>query len=332
MPLVDLPLSELERYRPELVAPADLGQRWDATLAEAREHDLALAVVPVDAGLVAVETFDVTFAGFGGDPVKAWYVRPRGAVGPLPVIVEYNGYGGGRGLVHERLFWAAAGYAHLFMDTRGQGSSWGSGGVTADRAGAAGGAGGPSHPGYMTRGVLDFETYYYRRLITDAVRAVDAARRLPGVDPERVVVSGGSQGGALALAVAGLTEGLSGVLPDVPFLCHIRRAVDMSDTDPYAEVARYLAVHRGHVDQVFRTMAYVDGVHLGARATAPALFSVALMDTICPPSTVYAAYHAYGGPASIETYPFNGHEGGQGHHQVRQLAWLRTVLGEPSGG
>ena len=202
---------------------------------------------------------------------------------------------------------------------------------TADRAGTVAEAGAPSHPGFMTRGILDFDSYYFRRLIADAVRAVDAARALPGVDPDRVAVTGGSQGGGLALAVSGLADGLVAVMPDVPFLCHFRRAVDLSDTDPYAEIAHYLAVHRGHVDQVFRTLSYVDGVHLGARATAPALFSVALMDPICPPSTIYAAYHAYGGPASIEVYPFNGHEGGQAHQQVRQQAWLGGVLGRASG-
>ncbi len=327
MPLMDLPLAELERYRPELVAPEDLVERWSGTLGSARAHDLALSVVPVDAGLRAVEAFDVTFAGFGGDPVRAWYTRPAGVQGRLPAIVEYNGYGGGRGLVHEHLYWAACGYAHLFMDTRGQGSAWGSGGETPDNAGTQAEAGAPSHPGFMTRGVLDFDAYYYRRLVTDAVRAVDAARAIPGIDASRVVVTGGSQGGGLTLAVAGLVDGLAAAMPDVPFLCHFRRAVDMSDSDPYGEIARYLSVHRGKVDQVFRTLSYVDGVHLGAMATAPALFSVALMDPICPPSTVFAAYHAYGGPASIEVYPFNGHEGGQAHQQARQQLWLRSLLG-----
>ncbi len=318
-------LEDLQAYRPALTPPADLADRWAATLTQARRHDVDVRVEPVKSGLTVVDVFDVTFAGFGGDPVRAWLQRPAGAQGPLPVVVEYNGYGGGRGLPHERLFWAAAGYAYLFMDTRGQGSAWGSGGHTADAsAGAA--AGDPAHPGFMTRGVRDFDTFYFRRLLTDAVRAVDAVRTIHGIDPDRVVVAGGSQGGGLAIGVAGLVDGLAAVLPDVPFLCHIRRGVEVSDADPYGEVARYLSVHRGAVDDVFRTLAYVDGVHLGARATAPALFSVALMDPVCPPSTVFAAFHAYGGPAQIEIYPFNGHEGGQGHHQVRQLAWLATVL------
>ncbi|MFJ6677320.1 acetylxylan esterase [Actinosynnema sp. NPDC091369] len=45
----------------------------------------------------------------------------------------------------------------------------------------------------------------------------------------------------------------------------------------------------------FATLAYFDGVHFAQRATAPALFSVGLMDPIRPPSTVYAAFNHYAG-------------------------------------
>ena len=321
MSTVDLPLEELEQYRPIVAEPTDFDDLWATTLAQARTVPLDLAVTPVSCDLALVEVYDLEFAGFGGDRIKAWYLRPSGVAARLPVVVDFPGYGGGRGLPHERLGFAVAGYAYLFMDNRGQGSTWGSGGDTADPHGA-----GPSLPGVMTRGILNIREYYYRRLFTDAVRAVDAARALDGVDPAQVVVAGGSQGGGLALAVAGLVEGLAGVMADVPFLSHIRRGVEVSDTDPYREIVRYLAVHRNHVDAVFRTLSYVDGVSHSRRASAPALFSVGLLDTVCPASTVYAAFHAYAGDKQIVVYPFNSHEGGGAHQFERQLAWLRTTL------
>lgn len=331
MAIFDLPLRELERYLPELDEPADFDDFWARTLAEARRHDVLVDVRPVDTALRLVEALDVTFAGFDGQPVRAWVTRPAGpATDPrgLPAVVELVGYGGGRGLVHERLAWAAAGYVHLVMDTRGQGSTWGAGGATPDPGGS-----GPAAPGVMTRGIEDPHGYYYRRLMTDAVRAVDAVRALDGVDPARVSVAGGSQGGGLALAAAGLSDGLLAVLPDVPFLCHVRRAVDLTDDKPYGELVEYLSVHRGSADQVFRTLSYVDAVHHARRATAPAFFSVALRDTICPPSTVFAAYNHYAGlaPARPETridvYEFNRHEGGQAHQVERQLRWLAPLAG-----
>lgn len=321
MPFFDLPLSELRAYRPEVAEPADFDEFWSRTLAESR----ALAQPPrlerADSPLTLVDVYDLTFSGFGGDPVKAWYLVPAGATGPLPVIVEYNGYGGGRGLPHERMAWAGCGYAYVFMDTRGQGSVWGTGGDTPDPHGS-----GPAAPGVMTRGVEDPDAYYYRRVFTDAVLLIDAVRSLPEVDADRIVVTGGSQGGGITLAVAGLVEGLRAAMPDVPFLCHFERAVGLTDAFPYQEVVQYLAVHRDAVEATFRTLSYFDGVNFARRATAPALVSTALHDPICPPSTVFAAANHYRGDVEVEVYPFNQHEGGQGLQWERQARFVRDVL------
>jgi cephalosporin-C deacetylase len=324
----DLPLEQLARYLPDLAVPDDLDGFWKQTLAQAREYDLAATFAPVDTGLTVVDTFDVRYAGFGGSPVKGWLHLPSGPLrggDALPAVVEYVGYGGGRGLPHERNLWACAGYAHFVMDTRGQGSTW-SVGDTPDDAGA-----GPAHPGFMTRGILDPQTYYYRRVFTDAVRAVEAARTHPAVDRDRVAVTGGSQGGGLSLAVAGLVDDLFAVLPDVPFLSDFRRATSLVDTMPYKEVALYLKAHRDHVATVFETLSYFDVAVLGRWANAPALFSVALMDMTCPPSTVYAAYNHYAGPKDIRVYPYNDHEGGKEFHDVAKLRWLADLVADRSG-
>lgn len=316
MPRFDLSPAELHGYRPDVPEPDDFDAFWAATLADAPSDPPVFTRLP--GALSLVEVWDVSFAGFGAHPVKAWLLLPAGAAEPLPGVVEFLGYGGGRGLPHERLAWVTAGYAHLIMDTRGQGSGWGGGGDTADPVGS-----GPAAPGFMTRGIDAPETYYYRRLFTDGVRAVETLRSHPRVDAARVAVTGVSQGGGIAIAVAGLTPGLAGAMPDVPFLCHFDRAVGLTDRDPYQEIVRYLSVHRGAEERVFRTLSYFDGVNFARRTTAPALFSVAHLDPICPPSTVFAARnHWAGGEAGIVEYSFNEHEGGQAHQWPRQADWL----------
>jgi cephalosporin-C deacetylase len=111
--------------------------------------------------------------------------------------------------------------------------------------------------------------------------------------------------------------------------------VQITASDPYGEVATYLSVHREQVETVFRTLSYVDAVNHAKRAVAPARFSVALMDTVCPPSTVYTAYNWYGRHArdagravdtTIDVWPFNDHEGGVGHQWARQIPWLAGLL------
>jgi cephalosporin-C deacetylase len=332
--LFDLPLAELRVYRPEREEPGDFDGFWAGTLADARSHPLKARFEPVDAGLATIDVFDLTFAGFGGQPIKGWFLAPRDVAGSpfardgrLSCVVEYIGYGGGRGRPIDWLLPPSAGHAHLVMDVRGQGSTWRAGDTPDPESEASSG----QHPGFVTRGILDPATYYYRRLITDAARAVEAAHAHPLVDPARVALNGGSQGGGLALAVAGLVPDLLLTLADVPFMCHWRRAAEITDGDPYHEIVRYCKVHRDQADRVFRTLSYFDGINFAARATSPALFSVGLMDQVCPPSTVFAAYNHYAGPKAIEVYPFNGHEGGESTHVELKMRRLAEVAGGSGG-
>lgn len=316
----DLPLDELRDYRPHVAEPADFDDFWTSTLAESRALGERPSVTAVETPITRFLIDDVTFPGFQGEPIRAWLTRTSDT--PTRTVVEYVGYGGGRGIPGEHLRWAAAGYTHVLMDVRGQASMWGSGGDTPDPHGSA-----VSTPGFMTRGIEDPGTYYFRRLIVDAVRLLDQVAALPGVDPDRVAVTGVSQGGGVALAAAALSPLPRAVLPDVPFLCHFRRSVELTPAPPYTEIARYLAVHRGREERVFETLGYVDGVNFARRITQPALFSVGLMDDVSLPSSVFAAFNQVAAAdREIAVYGFNGHDGGGFAHWGRQTEWLAHRL------
>jgi cephalosporin-C deacetylase len=321
MALFDMSLDALRAYQPNRVEAPDHDAFWQETLEQARRHPLNAVFERADVGLRTIETFDVTFSGYDGQRVKGWLNLPARRAGRLPVVVEYIGYGGGRGFASDWLLWASAGYAHLVMDTRGQGSTWSRG----DTPDIEPEGSNPQHPGFMTRGVLDPKTYYYRRVFTDGVRAVETAQSHPAVDPDRVAVTGGSQGGGIAIAVAGLARDVKVSMPDVPFLCHYRRATEIVDTNPYGEISRFCNVHRDKVETVFRTLSYFDGVNFASRASCRALFSVGMMDTICPPSTVFAAYNHLKGPKDIRVWQYNQHEGGGAYQQVEKVRYLQSI-------
>jgi cephalosporin-C deacetylase len=323
----DLPLEELVVYRPERLEPADFDEFWRDSIDEAREQRRPTILAPVESHLRTIEPIDVTFSGFGGQPIKAWLLLPRHRAGPLPTVVHFLGYGGGRGSPFDWLTWASAGYAHFVMDTRGQGSAW----LQGDTPDVEPAGSNPQYPGFLTRGVLNPRTYYYRRLFIDAVLALGAVVEHPAVDAERIIVTGQSQGGGIALAASSLSGSVRAALIDVPFLCHFRRALEVTDESPYLELKRFLAIHRLEEDRVFKTLAYVDGRHFAARASAPALFSVGLEDEITPPSTVFAAYNDYAGPKEIKVWPYNGHDAGEHEHQVEQFRFLDGLgLGVPA--
>ena len=317
MPFTDFPLESLRNYRPDVLEPADFDAFWQNTLEESRAADRGFTLTPAETSVNILLIEDLTFSGFNGEPIRAWVVRPRSDE-PLPTIIEFQGYNGGRGLPGEKLGWGASGYVHILMDTRGQGSGWGSGGDTPDPHGS-----GPATAGFMTRGITDEREYYYRRVYTDAARLVEQVATMDFVDPTRIALAGASQGGGIAIAAAALAPIARAVMPEVPFLSHFRRAVEATAEEPFTEITRYLSVHRDQVDSVFATLSYFDGVNFARRISIPALFSAALMDGIVIPSTIFAAYnHLASADRSIEVYPYNGHEGGQYHHWVKQTQWL----------
>ncbi len=321
MPWFDLPLADLRTYHTATEEPPGLDEWWRSRLDEAR----ALAEPPTvtryeAAGYGPAEVYDVAFSGARGDRIRAWYIRPPASgPGTAPVVVKFIGYGGGRGLPADHMLLPAAGYPVFVMDSRGQGGRW-TIGATGDQPG-----GGPEYSSVMTRGIEDPADYYFTRLFTDAVRAAETAADLAGDGTGRspVAVTGMSQGGGLALATAALLGDAVAVChADMPFLCDIQRGITTAPDMPYAEVAEFLAQQVDYEPVALDTLRYVDCALLARRITARSLLSVGLMDTICPPSTVFAAYNEIGAPKDIAVFSFGVHAVPPSHVE-RQLRDLR---------
>ena len=329
MPWFDLPLEQLRQYRTGTAEPDGLDAWWARRLAEARAAARPPRLTRHEAGIYGpLDVHDVEFSGAHGDRIRGWYLRPPGSGRqPVPVVVKFIGYGGGRGTPTEHTTLPAAGYAVLVMDTRGQGGRW-STGVTGDPAGHAPG---PENSTVLTRGLTRAEDYYFTRLFVDAARAVETAAGLDDADPDRIAVSGASQGGALALAAAALTALEPGTAQvrvchaDVPFLCDIQRAITLAPDPPYTEVPDFLAQNIDLIPAALDTLRYVDCALLARRISAECLLSTGLMDGICPPSTVFAAYNEITAAKDIAVHPYSGHAVPPAHTE-RQIGHLRRAL------
>ena len=61
-------------------------------------------------------------------------------------------------------------------------------------------------------------------------------------------------------------------------------------------------------DHIFEMLGYIDIQFLSPRITAEIMWTIGLMDTVCPPSTQFAAYNKIISSKTMSIYPDFGHE------------------------
>lgn len=316
MPIVDLPLEQLVVYKPPLTKRSDFKSFWDENIRFSEEQALNLVLKRIDYPVKKVEAYRLTFNGFlDQTPINAWLISPVGD-GPFPALLIFHGYGGNRGTVSDYLSWVLQGLVVMAVDVRGQS------GDTPDFAKYPSG----SITGHMTKGILDKNTYYYRYVYVDCLRALKALSESDRVDKTRIGVTGVSQGGGLTLVTSALGKIVSASLPEVPFLCHFERAVEVAASDPYLEISRYLKTHPGEVNRVFETLSYFDAMNFAPEIKCPILMSVGLVDTVCPPSTIFATFnHIASEEKELAKYYGMGHESVNAHRE-KMIEWTYKYL------
>ena len=303
MPLVDMPLHELEHYQGRNPRPGDFDEFWDSGLEEMRALDSKTELIRHETGADFAECFHLRFTGVGGARIYAKYLRPRGAT-DCPAVVQFHGYTWNSGEWHEKLGLVANGFCVAALDCRGQG------GQSED----AGMVRGTTHHGHIIRGLDDApERMYYRGVFLDCAQLAGIVMGFDEVDETRVAAMGGSQGGALTLVAAALEPRIARAAPAYPFLCDYRRVWEMDlASGAYGELKtffRHFDPRHDREDEIFTRLGYIDVQHLAPRIRGEILMGVGLMDSICPPSTQYAAYNKIGAPKQTVIYPDFGHEG-----------------------
>lgn len=305
MPLIDMPLPELLKYKGRSPCPKDIDKFWDKGIAEMRGLDPKVELRKADVSARNAECFDLYFSGIGGSRVHAKYARPKNRSGKLPAILIFHGYGGSSGDWFERLAWVGEGYCVAALDCRGQAGS------SEDRNGVRG----TTLRGHIVRGLDEDspEKLLFRNIFLDTAQLADIVMGFPEVNAKRVGATGGSQGGALTLACAALEPRVKRAAPVFPFLCDYRRVWEMDlAKDAYEELRAFFRNHdprHEREDEIFMRLGYIDIQNIAKRVKAEVLMGVGLMDTICPPSTFFAAYNKLTCEKDIAVYPDFGHEG-----------------------
>lgn len=315
MPQIDLPIEQLLEYAGRNPKPADFEAFWDASLAQMRATDPNVELVPHALSAPFAECFDLTWTGVGGARVYAKYLRPANIETPAPAILHFHGYSGASSSNwSDYLAYVARGFCVAALDCRGQG------GRSQD---VFDGTGNTQH-GHFIRGLHDArggapEKLYFRNMFLDTAQLAQIVGDFPEVDANRLGARGGSQGGALTLVCAALAN-IKRAAPEYPFLCDYQRVWEMDLAQgAYSELKNYFRLYdprHQHHDEIFTALGYVDVQHLMPRVQAQVLMGVGLMDTICPPSTQFAAYNRIPAAKSHVLYPDFGHDGLPGSNDI----------------
>lgn len=302
MPAFEMPLAELRTYTGRNPKPRDFDEFWLRALTELERTDPQAELKPAAFTTAIADCFDLYFSGVGGARIHAMYLRPK-AKNRLPAILRFHGYSSNSGDWYEKLGYAATGYAIAAMDCRGQGGS--SEDVSRVR--------GSTFHGHIVRGLQDEpDQLLFRQIYLDTVQLARVLLSLEEIDPKRIGVTGASQGGGLSLACAALEPRVKMVAPVYPFLSDFRRVWEMDLAKAaYEELTTFFRqfdpLHLRE-DDIFTRLGYIDVQHLADRIEGRVLFTLALMDTVCPPSTQFAAYNKIRSEKELLIYPDYGHE------------------------
>lgn len=312
MPMVDMPIRELEQYNGMNPRPADHDAYWDNAIAEMKAIDPQITMTKAAFQAPNAECYDLYFTGVNGARVYAKHARPKNITGKIPAVVMFHGYSGDSGSWMDKIAYAANGFAVFALDCRGQ----------AGKSEDVGGVYGNTYHGHIIRGLCEDNPnkLLFRDIFLDTAQLAGIAIDMDFVDENKVYATGGSQGGALTIACAALEPRVSKAVTIFPFLSDYKRVWDMDlDIQAYAELKDYFRNYdprHEKEDEIFTKLGYIDVQYLAPRIKADTIMITALLDNVCPPSTQYAAYNKMTCNKKHIIYPDFTHEYLKDHDEL----------------
>lgn len=305
MPLIDMSLEELKKYKGINPKPVDFEEYWDKAIEEMENTDSKLEINEAKFQGVNSACYDLYFTGVRGARIHCKYALPRKHNGNLPAILRFHGYSGKAPDFSDLLKFSGEGYAVFALDVRGQA------GESEDNTHTLGN----TLNGHIIRGLEDKnpENLLFRQVFLDTAQLAKIVYNMDIIDQNRIYATGGSQGGALTVACAALSPYIKKALTIYPFLSDYKRVWEMDMAErAYAELKthfRYFDPNHLRENEIFTKLGYIDLHHLAPRIKAQMLMFTGLMDNVCPPSTQFAIYNNMTCKKDVLIYHDYGHEG-----------------------
>lgn len=229
----------------------------------------------------------VEMRSLGGETIRGYYAEPV-EPGKYPAVVTFMGYGSEPWCPDAD---AAPQRVEFVLSHRGQGLN-----KLENRYGD-----------WIVSGLESPETYYYRGAYMDALRAVDFVASRDKVDPQLIFAEGGSQGGALTLAVCALDDRIAAAAPYVPFMSDFPDYLSIAPWPASALLPAAEAKGIGR-EELLRTLSYFDIKNLAPLVRCPILMGFGLQDEVCPPHTNFAGYNRLQVAKRWMVFPRRGHD------------------------
>ena len=248
--------------------------------------------------------WDVKITCVGKLPVTGYFAMPVNAVkGTLPAVVVYHPYGVRSAAVPVQYAERA-----IAFDVNANGLE--NGRETSFYRNLANGA--LKH--YFYFGNTDRETIYFKDMYLRAIRALEYMKSRPEWNKKDLVVTGYSQGGAQALAAAGLDQDVTLCIATCPALCDLggvwagRRSGWIVPRHRLEKGKNGKCVTKDG-DLIIKATSYIDNANFAKRIKAEVHFSSGDWDTVCPMASVYAAYKNVPGKKTFTILKNMGHWG-----------------------
>ena len=297
-------------YAPEkIVSPLtrapDFLAFWNRSQEALQQVEPRFEVIPqTKSSNPQIQVYEVRMRSLGNVRVAGWYEVPK-KPGRYPAVLRVPGYG-----QNMRPIGRCQDMVVFSFNVRGHGNS------QQDVSGK------PSN--YWIRGLDDKQDYYYRGAYLDCLRAVDFLVSRQEVDPKRIAVIGGSQGGGFSFATAALDDRIALCAPDIPFMADFVRYFQTSD---WPEMDQWITADEKRTwPRTLRTLSYFDTMNLAPLIRCPVFMGVGLQDPVCPPATNFTLYNRVPGKKEYRVYPFAGHRVGPQHPDL-VFAWIRKHFG-----